>query len=1214
MAEAIGIIASALTIGASAAQLSLALFSVAQTLKNAPDEIADIAEEIHLLSHSFQSLADILDAHQNLCKPALFRNTKAILWRYNQVETELKKLIATPTKLARLRWGIKKPKAKGLLKKIEGIKTALVLQLNIIHLAREEGTRPYTNTSTTAQLKTTPKSNRFRKIVESAVQANRQVVESAQREVAEASTWQKRSFGAQIDVWKEDSFDTATWLYHLVFNTEVTPSPTPSPPSNRLYQASVTDETPGNPDQIVFPASGSAAMAGNISASADKAIIVWNRQTEPSLVADRLLFSWTTLSAEQISLSSTRHDGDEWREGFLKMIEEANEVEEHEEPVLGEWRHQVDGVESDDEDFQSAEEESVTDDNTATHQANRPFETNDNINSTPYVNPFNYLDEWDERRESPVLDRLRRPAVKVGMSQKPKNRRPLHDPHVKWQTNNPSTDRSKAHASQPSRYTDLDAGAEASRHFGSVESRVHTILSDQASTPPKGNSVQSGYSDVYPNYTPSVGYPNPFESGFAPQPSDYGYLPPGHNPFSIPPLNPYPRGPPHFNGPPIPPTIPEGRQWSAPPPAAAPSPPLSRPEKAAPVQFVASSPPETVAKENTIIALISSLLEKRGPASNHGAEDPRFSRLEQLLIAQQERDAQAERDNAKAATEAQLKQIFISHEKDHERIKQLEKSNVEQREERRAAEAIWREERAALVENATRQTQEAKDFAAREIAAAHSAIKSAQKSLELAKADAEKRAKDEADAKAAREKRRIEDDHKQRIQRFEEQIREFQTQRSVPAQDSQRPVRRTCMSDGNRSIDVTEYTTDKHDSIMPGSFSPFKFFQEGMSRIGTPFERKTGRNQSQRSRHDSFRSSAASLHSSRASIETMSTSDTAQKLQQMIVFPSKVDRGSVKISQMQTSLANSGVGTVFEDPEEVEAGQIVRYDDMDEQVVRSTIFWEAPVLSLGSELLLTMRRAGWRPAYTRSSDAGQTYFLGSQPVHSYFFRPDYKPQFSPSPTASPTNCIIIDKGLVEEYALIELGFQFQSTNVSTYILDGRLTFSDIEVLVERSFLMKENNFRRLHRQLQWHYNNSSETAQATHRTDYEGSLASDTSVSVAGSCSTCTDADANTETESEDTSTVADEARTEISNVDQYLVPDSEGSEHSANSGNSEDGGVSAFNRDDSSINSPSAVSHSSSKSTNPFRRHMVNSTLSRSRHDSPQSTAQSIWDDPNLH
>ena len=48
--DPISIIASAITIGASAAQLSLALSSVVGTLKNAPKEIADIGRQIALVS------------------------------------------------------------------------------------------------------------------------------------------------------------------------------------------------------------------------------------------------------------------------------------------------------------------------------------------------------------------------------------------------------------------------------------------------------------------------------------------------------------------------------------------------------------------------------------------------------------------------------------------------------------------------------------------------------------------------------------------------------------------------------------------------------------------------------------------------------------------------------------------------------------------------------------------------------------------------------------------------------------------------------------------------------------------------------------------------------------------------------------------------------------------------------------------------------------
>lgn len=76
-------------------------------------------------------------------------------------------------------------------------------------------------------------------------------------------------------------------------------------------------------------------------------------------------------------------------------------------------------------------------------------------------------------------------------------------------------------------------------------------------------------------------------------------------------------------------------------------------------------------------------------------------------------------------------------------------------------------------------------------------------------------------------------------------------------------------------------------------------------------------------------------------------------------------------------------------------------------------------------------------------DDGHTHFLGNQPVHSYFFRPNYKPQFLPASKPSPSNTIIIHKALVEEYALQELGFEFNSTDLGTYILDGRLTFVSI---------------------------------------------------------------------------------------------------------------------------------------------------------------------------
>lgn len=137
MAEARPIIDYALGASESAAQLSLALFRVTQTLDQAPQGIADIAEEISLLAGSLQTLAHVVEGNERICRHALFQNTLAILQRYDEIDRELKELFDAEEGL-KLMWETKQPKLKGILRTAEGINTALNLELNIIRLAKEE--------------------------------------------------------------------------------------------------------------------------------------------------------------------------------------------------------------------------------------------------------------------------------------------------------------------------------------------------------------------------------------------------------------------------------------------------------------------------------------------------------------------------------------------------------------------------------------------------------------------------------------------------------------------------------------------------------------------------------------------------------------------------------------------------------------------------------------------------------------------------------------------------------------------------------------------------------------------------------------------------------------------------------------------------------------------------------------------------------------------
>lgn len=139
MADPLSIIASAITIAGTAANLSLALFKVAETFKNAPDEISEIANNISTLSNSLNGLVDVLQHCHQLCKPKLFEEIESIIQRYRKVEARLLDLTKPrKEKLQRLRWFFDAPKAKILLKKVESFKSALVLIIAVISLAKEE--------------------------------------------------------------------------------------------------------------------------------------------------------------------------------------------------------------------------------------------------------------------------------------------------------------------------------------------------------------------------------------------------------------------------------------------------------------------------------------------------------------------------------------------------------------------------------------------------------------------------------------------------------------------------------------------------------------------------------------------------------------------------------------------------------------------------------------------------------------------------------------------------------------------------------------------------------------------------------------------------------------------------------------------------------------------------------------------------------------------
>jgi hypothetical protein len=139
-------------------------------------------------------------------------------------------------------------------------------------------------------------SNNYRKVVESVVLMNKLTVERAQQESEENPTEKRTHYDSSLQRWHAGSDDTAIWLYNLVFVSGVPSSSSNTERKTLGNTLTVTVEdyssdVPTGDDTVVHVAEKEDPTPQGIA---------WNEQTDPSVVVDRLLDSWTTLTGNQV--------------------------------------------------------------------------------------------------------------------------------------------------------------------------------------------------------------------------------------------------------------------------------------------------------------------------------------------------------------------------------------------------------------------------------------------------------------------------------------------------------------------------------------------------------------------------------------------------------------------------------------------------------------------------------------------------------------------------------------------------------------------------------------------------------------------------------------------------------------------------------------------------------------------------------------------------
>ncbi|KAF1951732.1 hypothetical protein CC80DRAFT_573813 [Byssothecium circinans] len=856
-----------------------------------------------------------------------------------------------------------------------------------------------------------PRTNGFRTLLENVIEANKTAVEKALKEEQHQPTEKRRNHDTDLQRWEADFQDTATWLHHLVF--------TPDMPQEYLRNKFLESHNPTvedcNSDNVDSSTVANDSDSEQSQSSRDEKIIKWSEETEASIVAGRLLQSWTFLNFPQVQASKPFYalrEEDRYQEASMKRLQDYAELNErriaeqrsHGRPTAStdyteeKQYDSLDTSSSEEEEYQSAEESTTLPDpddfsrgrKTPQKRARadyRYMETSDD-------------DEFPQRRQPGPHKESRKPNF--GHS------KPCCPPITKWRRERNPRDPQGFSYHQP-------------------------IRNDNPFAAPAGTG-------------PSSFNAPPMTAGYVPQ---YGTAPPSFDPYQ----QYIPYGSTQF---PIP-MPPPPRPLTPPPP-----PPPALP-----------SPPPNVAKLNNdnIINRLESLLDEIAKQPATTKRDPKFDILEEQITGN---IALMQEGISKDKEEIQTSKSI----REAERLDRFEKILVKfgelQRKRHEESEAAWKAEKANSDAIAGQNAIEAQRLARLEIQAAEAAKEAAERALEITKERAAEPARKEAEFKAAEEKRKKEEEYERRIARYEEQFAAFTKKwEQVNEQPHNRfpvdmPLRRTCITEGERQIEISEFSKERMDPLIMPHTASGVFYQEELF-DGSPDTLTDLRRPDFSANRRTNLGHPPGRERSFLRVKPSGSSQDAGQVScgKMMLLPPNVDRSSIKTIKIQTTLDRNGIMTTFDGTFRDSGGALIRPGESSPAIIQSSIFWESPLLALGSELLGTLKDRGWKPFYVRKSDYGQTYFLGHEPIHVHFFCPEYLPQLKESKKYEPDEGVLIAKEIIEENALQEFGFPFTSTAGGVYTLDCRLAANDIEALIERSFMIREMNFRRQYRQLQW---------------------------------------------------------------------------------------------------------------------------------------------------
>ncbi|KAI1180476.1 hypothetical protein F4777DRAFT_530532 [Nemania sp. FL0916] len=301
--DPLSIIASIAGVSTAGVSLSRAIYNAISTMRNAPRELCNIARGLSDLSTVLRELRKVLKEGEHVYRRKLIRRVASATRRVGRVQRDVTELLDDMGGLAQLKWIFRKSKTMDLLYEIESHKTGinLILQTMILAIQLKQISRQNEKTATAKGSDKTQESSsdvlfarhQAENVVHNSFHSIRELASEQALHSSPLCSDDERdnddlnnsdSQDQQIQIRSPRSFDSAMWLYDLVF----------SPTNEALH------ESWEEPEESTADSSTSQALVRRSHFSTPQLQVLTHQPPEASMVINELLSEWTTLTEGEI--------------------------------------------------------------------------------------------------------------------------------------------------------------------------------------------------------------------------------------------------------------------------------------------------------------------------------------------------------------------------------------------------------------------------------------------------------------------------------------------------------------------------------------------------------------------------------------------------------------------------------------------------------------------------------------------------------------------------------------------------------------------------------------------------------------------------------------------------------------------------------------------------------------------------------------------------